>query len=347
MHQLTELNRTTEETRSRHDEREHHCSLAKPHCEPGQIFLLFEQVQVVAQHGAKAQVQLGALHFFALVQRDGFAVFPHANHVVAEISLQALLLKTQLDQRAANIVADDAAQGAVQTSRPHHEAGDIHRGVAHLEIKVAAQAPQNPHKTGQRNQRVEQPHGERHGVAGELVHVLLNALVGVVGIGGGVRCVSPTIGLRGVTRQLHPVKRLVGQPAPQVVVGHPGPPAHLQQLRQVELVHRDDDEAKRQVGEAPQLRPEDISLLVLQCVVEHPVPVVDQHQHVHRAQIQDDDGGQQCAGLPFFFRLEVGQGQRPDFHSLGFEGGEFGHLGHRYSSKVKKVPVYRAYFATN
>ena len=58
------------------------------------------------------------------------------------------------------------------------------------------------------------------------------------------------MGLRCEAGQFQPVKSLVRHPFAQVVVGHPGAPAHLEQLRQVELVDRDDDEAERKVGEA-------------------------------------------------------------------------------------------------
>ena len=116
---------------------------------------------------------------------------------------------------------------------------------------------------------------------------------------------------------------MIAKPALQVVAGHPGAPAQLQQLGQVELVNRNDDEAKRQVGKAPQLGPEHVGLLVLQGIVEQLVPVIEQHGHVDQAQIERDDGHQQAARLPLFFGLEVGFGQGPGLAGKSLEILEF------------------------
>src|SRR5438034_6052484 len=43
----------------------------------------------------------------------------------------------------------------------------------------------------------------------------------------------------------HPVVGAVGQPGVEVVVGQPAPPADLEHLVQVQLVHGDDDERRR------------------------------------------------------------------------------------------------------
>ena len=131
---------------------------------------------------------------------------------------------------------------------------------------------------------------------------------------------------------------MVGQPALEVVRGHPGAPPHLQQLGQVELVHRDDDEAKRQVGKAPKLRPEHRRILVLQRVVKHAVPVVDLYQHVHGTQIERDDGHQQAARFPFFFRIEVRHRQGPDFARLRLELCEFDCQIHENTLKKASSP---------
>ena len=61
----------------------------------------------------------------------------------------------------------------------------------------------------------------------------------------------------------------------------------FQQLRQVELVDGDDDVGKGDPGEASELGPEDVLLLVLQGVVEQAVPVVELHQHEHRKRLKD------------------------------------------------------------
>ena len=100
---------------------------------------------------------------------------------------------------------------------------------------------------------------------------------------------------------------MVGQPALEVVRCHPGAPAHFEQLRQVKAIHSNDDEGKRQVGEAPQLRPENWLVFVLQCVIKHAIPLIEQHQHVHRRQVEYHNGRKQPACLPLVFRPEIGR----------------------------------------
>ena len=70
---------------------------------------------------------------------------------------------------------------------------------------------------------------------------------------------------------------MVGEPALQIMRRHPGAPAHFQQLGQVEAVNRNDDEGKCQIGEAAKLGPEHRSVLILQGVIKHPVPFIEQH----------------------------------------------------------------------
>ena len=321
MHQLAQLNGAAEKTRRGHDERKHHGGLPKAHGEPGQPFLCPDELQVVAQHLAKAAAQLAFFDRFAAVQRNRLAVLPHPHQVVPKVGLHPLLSKVQANQRAANVVRDDAAKHAVHHRHPHHEAGNHNLVAVEAEGKTARERPQNTHKADQRDHRVEQAHGQTHRVAGEEVHVLGDALVRVVG---------RLVAVAGEARQLQVVESLVGQPAVDVMHRHPGAPAHFQQLRQIEAVDRDHDEAKRQVGEAPQLAPEHRRVLVLQRVVKHAVPLVEQHQHVHRRQVQRHDGREQGARTPLFFRIEVGRSQRTDLAGKQAEALEFGQgLGHR------------------
>jgi hypothetical protein len=53
--------------------------------------------------------------------------------------------------------------------------------------------------------------------------------------------------------------------------------------------------------------PKHVGIAVLQCVIKHAVPVVEQHHHVNHAEVQAHARCQQQAGTPFFFGLEIGQ----------------------------------------
>ena len=122
MHQLAELNRAAEKARCGDDKRKHHRGLAKKVGKPDQVFLLFYQEEVIGQNGGKSRVKVAALHCFAFVQRDGFAVFAHPDHVVPKVGLNALLLEIQPDLRPTNIVGNHAAQHAIQHRHPDHKA---------------------------------------------------------------------------------------------------------------------------------------------------------------------------------------------------------------------------------
>ncbi|MNV42151.1 hypothetical protein D3C71_1338130 [compost metagenome] len=80
------------------------------------------------------------------------------------------------------------------------------------------------------------------------------------------------------------VIRLMRQPFTHEFFGHPAPPVHLQALCQVNFKHRQYDENQRQIGKAPQLRLEYRVIFILQRVVKHLVPLVDQHADVHQPQ---------------------------------------------------------------
>ena len=300
LHQLTQLDGAAEKARRRHHKRKHHGCLTKEAGEPDQVFLRLDQLQVVAQQPGEAAVKLHALHSLALVQSYRFAVFPHPHHVVAKVGLIPLLFKIQLDLRAPDVMRQHTARHAIQDRHPHHEAGDVVVIPLKRKRKPARQSPQNADEAGQCHNRVEQSHRQADGVAGEQIEVFLNPLVRVVRVGRfGIQWT-------GETGEFQFVIRVSAQPALQVMARHPGTPAHFQQLRQVELVNSDDDIGERQIGEAPQLRPEHVGLLVLQRVIKELVPLVEQDRHVDQTQIQRNDGQQQAACFPAFVRFEVG-----------------------------------------
>jgi hypothetical protein len=91
LHQVAQLDGAAKYCVSRHDEREDHGRLPEERGEGDQVLLLLDQQQVVAQHAAKARVELSVLDLLAPVQRDGLAVFAHAHQVVPEVGLVALL----------------------------------------------------------------------------------------------------------------------------------------------------------------------------------------------------------------------------------------------------------------
>ena len=67
LHELAQLDGAAKKARRGHNEWKHHRRLAKTHGKPSEVFLRFEQLQVVVQHKAKAQAQVLALDGIVLV----------------------------------------------------------------------------------------------------------------------------------------------------------------------------------------------------------------------------------------------------------------------------------------
>ena len=247
LHELTQLDGAAEKTRCRNDEGKDHGCLAEEIGKPTQTLLLLDQVQIVAQGVAETQADLSTLHALATVQGDRLGMLAHTDHVMAEVGLQLLLAVVESDLGLADPEGDRAADQTIQHGHPDHETGNLQLPAAEhgrqTDIDDGAQAPQNADEAHKGDDRIQQPHGKRHGIGGEQIQVLLNPLIGVVGgLGIAVHAIAP---------QLQPVERLGRQPALQHVLGQPAPPVELQQLRQIELVDRDDDVHQGQPEKAP------------------------------------------------------------------------------------------------
>jgi hypothetical protein len=88
-------------------------------------------------------------------------------------------------------------------------------------------------------------------VGGEETHIFRDTLVRVVGL---------------ARHQLHPIVGGVGQPGPEVAVGQPAPPADLEHLVEIDLVHGQEDEDADQIRDAEQQPAKGHEVLVLHAV---------------------------------------------------------------------------------
>ncbi len=101
--------------------------------------------------------------------------------------------------------------------------------------------------------------------------VLGNALVRVVG---------------GIAQQLHAIVVGVGEPVIEIDASQPAPPADLQPLIEIELVDSDQNQDGGQHAEITELVDEDVPVAILQRVVEHVVPGVEQHRECRRSTVR-------------------------------------------------------------
>src|SRR5204863_6966142 len=125
-------------------------------------------------------------------------------------------------------------------------------------------------KREQRYDRIPKPDRQREADRGEAVEIVRDALVRIVG--------------RGLI-ELHPVIGLVAQPILQVALSHPAPPADLQDLPQILLIDRDDDQGRRDHPEDRELPPEFWPVIFLESVVEIVVPGIEADMELDRGQV--------------------------------------------------------------
>ena len=74
--------------------------------------------------------------------------------------------------------------------------------------------------------------------------------------------------------ELHSIVGTVGQPPAQVALGEPAPPANLEHLVEIGLVHGEDNVKTGEPGETNQLVEKDCVVLVLQGVIERVIPLI-------------------------------------------------------------------------
>ena len=198
LHELTQLDGTAEKARCGNDEGKDHGRLAEEIGKPAQALLLLDQIQVVAQGVAKTQANLRPLDALATVQGNGFGVLAHADQMMAEIGLQLLLAAVEPDLGFTDPEGDHTADQAIQHRHPDHEAGNLQLPAAEqgrqTDIDDGTQAPQNADEAHKGDGRIQQPHGQRHGIGSEEIQVLLNPLVRVVRrLGIAVHAIAPQL----------------------------------------------------------------------------------------------------------------------------------------------------------
>ena len=103
---------------------------------------------------------------------------------------------------------------------------------------------------------------------------------------------------------------MIVEPFGEVMIGQPTPPANLQHLPEIRLVHGKDDVRDRQHAEIHELVREQTNVEVLERVVEPIVPIREQHIHIYEREIHRDDDREQPACGPTLVRDPVGPNER-------------------------------------
>src|ERR1700709_971742 len=95
------------------------------------------------------------------------------------------------------------------------------------------------------------------------------------------------------------------QPAAEIALRHPAPPADLQPLVQIELVDLEPDPECGKDAEVTDLVGEYGLVALLQRIVEDIVPAVEQNGQKDHRELDGDYRGQQAAAGPFVLRVKI------------------------------------------
>ena len=169
------------------------------------------------------------------------------------------------------------AQGRIGYRHPDHVSGDVPGASQQGKRKGTGQLPQDHHKGNQGAQCLDNAHKKAQGLGDEQVHILTDPLVRVVHL---------------LPEHFQPVIGLMLEPPVDVPVGEPAPPVQHQHLLEIVGIDRQDNVEESQHRKPLQLVEDLFCLVILESRIERIVPLVQQHQHGHHCQCQQQDGHQ-------------------------------------------------------
>src|SRR5918912_2045334 len=102
------------------------------------------------------------------------------------------------------------------------------------------------------------------------------------------------------------------EPVAEIADRHPPSPADLEPLIEIELIHREHDEHRREHAEIFELAHERIPIVVLDRVEETRIPLIDEYVDGDEAELDADDAREQDAARPAVLGAKVRQRETPD-----------------------------------
>ena len=166
---------------------------------------------------------------------------------------------------------------------------------ADRQVQASGQLPKDRRERRERHDRAQQSESERPRAIYEKLQVACNALVGIV----DMRATELEMEIGAIV-----------EPFGEVMVGQPTPPADLEHLAEIRLVHGEDDVHGGQHAEIHELVREQTNVELLERVVEPIVPIGEQYVHVDKREIRRDDDREQAACGPALLRDPVGADER-------------------------------------
>ena len=213
----------------------------------------------------------------AFIQRDLLAAFAQANQIETKIRFIALLHEIQVYKWPSDPMGNETTDESVQNTTPNHVAGNSDFVAGERKCQRSGNSPQHADKGDKCDRRVQQADHEPKGIAGVFIQVFRNALIGIVGL---------------VTRKLHAVVSFLLQPASEKILVEPIAPAHLQHLRDIGFVNRNQYPYRGDGAEDPNLFPKCLGVFLFQRIVERLIPLIQSIQKINATKIQYENQNQ-------------------------------------------------------
>ncbi len=297
LHQPAELDGARKIARRGDEQREEGGELAGDDLE-GEVFgaAQDESLEILIERSEAAERD-GALLRLAGIERDALGLLAQPHQAEAEIGLEALLAVAQRDQRASDEMRQHRRDAGIEDGGPEHVARDGDREVfRNRQGDAAREVPQDGGERDQRHDRAEQPEAEAQRLLDEEPDVLRDALIGIVDL----------------AEEAHAVEGTIGEPAAEIAVGQPAPPAQLECQVEVVAQQRDGEIGEDERDDGAEGTVEGVRIARLEPVIHGAPGGVEQHADIDHAEIEGDDGGQQDPRRPALLAAPVASRQAPD-----------------------------------
>src|SRR5260370_24707510 len=111
--------------------------------------------------------------------------------------------------------------------------------------------------------------------------------------------------------QWHSVIRRVLEPVAREALGQPAAQANMQYSPQIGRIDTNDDKGQRESPEDRELSPEFGPLILLECIIEVIVPIIEANVQPNSDQVERDDSREQPDGRPLLLRPPIRPGKGP------------------------------------
>ena len=134
---------------------------------------------IIGDHVVDRLVEKAALIRFAIVQHDAVGVLVDAHERDAQIGLPCVALVIERNERAADVPSEQRSAERIGERAPDHVPRDRDRAVAEIENDLLGKEPEHAREAREQQRGLHQADRERGREVGQVLGVLLDALIGI------------------------------------------------------------------------------------------------------------------------------------------------------------------------